>query len=98
MAEADAKVQVLDQADTVVTAVNRSSTSAASRYASAGGELVPGSDIDHVVDLQLGGSDTVSNMLPLNSSVNRSLGAQIQQQIKNLPTGTVINRVTIGPR
>jgi RHS repeat-associated protein len=96
--EANAKVQILDQADTVVTAVNRSGTSAAGRYSSAGGELISGSDIDHMVDLQLGGSDTVSNMWPLNSSVNRSLGAQIQQQIKNLSAGTVVNRVTIGPR
>ncbi|MGJ5037601.1 MULTISPECIES: RHS repeat-associated core domain-containing protein [unclassified Bradyrhizobium] len=98
MAQADAKVAILNEAETVVTAVNRSSTSAASRYSRAGGDLVPGSDIDHMVDLQLGGSDTVSNMWPLNSSVNRSLGAQIQQAIKNLPVGTAINRVTIGPR
>lgn len=98
MVEADAKVQILDQADTVVTAVSWAGTSAASRYANAGGDLLPGSDIDHMVDLQLGGSDTVSNMWPLNSSVNRSLGAQIQQRIKNLPVGMVINRATIGPR
>jgi hypothetical protein len=97
-AEADAKVQILDKGDTVVTAVQRSGTSAARRYESAGGKLVPGADIDHAVDLQLGGSDTVSNMWPLNSSVNRSLGSQIHQQIKDLPVGTVINRVTIGPR
>ena len=97
-AEADAKVQILDKGDTVVTAVKRSGTSAAKRYESAGGKLVPGSDIDHAVDLQLGGADTVSNMWPLNSSVNRSLGSQIHQQIKDLPVGTVINRVTIGPR
>ena len=49
-------------------------------------------------DLQLGGSDTIRNMWPLDSSVNWSLGAQIQQQIKNLPPGTKINRVTIGHR
>ncbi|MBE0388756.1 hypothetical protein PLUTE_a5074 [Pseudoalteromonas luteoviolacea DSM 6061] len=54
-----------------------------------------GHDVDHVVDLQLGGSDTLSNMLPLNSSVNRSLGSQIHHQIKNLPPGTVIDKVNI---
>jgi hypothetical protein len=36
--------------------------------------------------------------LPLNLNVNRSPGAQIQQQIKNLPLGTIVNRVTIRPR
>ena len=97
-AEADAKVQILDQGDTVVTAAKRSGTSAARRYEKAGGQSVPNSDIDHMVDLQLGGSDTVSNMWPLNSSVNRSLGSQIHHQIKDLPAGTVIDRVTIGPR
>ncbi|MDE2595235.1 MAG: HNH endonuclease [Sphingomonadales bacterium] len=95
-AEADLKVQMLTEGDTVVTQSTRSGTSAASRYRSAGNQIAPGNDIDHVIDLQLGGSDTVSNMLPLNSSVNRSLGAQIQHQIKNLPQGTVVNRVTIG--
>lgn len=60
-------------------------------------EQVPsGRDIDHMVDLQLGGSKTADNLWSLDSSVNRSLGAQVQQQIKNLPPGTRINRVTIG--
>lgn len=63
-----------------------------------GGFVAKGSDIDHIIDLQLGGANTVRNMWPLNSSVNRSLGAQISQQIKNLPAGTKINRVTIGDR
>jgi len=97
-AEADLKVQMLTEADTVVSQSTRSGTSAASRYRSAGNQIPAGNDIDHAVDLQLGGSDTVANMWPLNTSVNRSLGAQIQQQIKNLPHGTVINRVTIGER
>jgi hypothetical protein len=92
------KAQMLTEADTVVLQTARASTSAASRYRSSGGTIPPGSDVDHIIDLQLGGSDTVRNMLPLNSSVNRSLGAQIQLQIKNLPPGTRINRVTIGDR
>jgi len=78
-------------ADTVVTQSQRSGTSASSRYNRAGNTVPPGHDVDHVQDLQLGGSDTLSNMLPLDSSVNRSLGSQIHHQIKNLPTGTVIN-------
>jgi filamentous hemagglutinin len=95
-AEADAKVKILNDSDTVVSQVNRSGTSASSRYRQSGGLVPPGYDVDHMVDLQLGGSDTVSNMWPLNSSVNRSLGSQIQWQIKGLPPGTVIDGVTIG--
>ncbi|MDA8456972.1 Ig-like domain repeat protein [Acidovorax sp. GBBC 3334] len=96
--EAQAKVQILNDSPTVVTAVERSGTSASSRYTRAGGTVPSGSDVDHMVDLQLGGADVVTNMWPLNSSVNRSLGAQIHHQIKNLPPGTPINRVTIGDR
>jgi filamentous hemagglutinin len=55
-----------------------------------------GSDVDHMVDLQLGGTDTISNMSPLDMSVNRSLGAQIYQQTKGLQLGTKINNVKIG--
>lgn len=76
----------------------RGSTSARTMFQKSGGTVPSGSDVDHIIDLQLGGADTVRNMLPLNSSVNRSLGAQIQHQIKNLPPGTRINRVTIGDR
>jgi filamentous hemagglutinin len=34
-------------------------------------------------------------MAPLDASVNRSLGAQVQQQIKNVPNGTKVSKVTI---
>ncbi|TWB22782.1 hypothetical protein FBZ89_103412 [Nitrospirillum amazonense] len=96
-AEADAKVQLLNDADTVVTRnYTRSGTSASSRYRSAGNDIPANSDIDHMVDLQLGGEDTLRNMWPLDSSVNRSLGSQIHHQIKNLPDGTKIDNVTIG--
>lgn len=94
-AAADAKCQALCDTSTVVTQAQRSGTSASSRYKSAGNTVPSGHDVDHVVDLQLGGSDTLSNMLPLDSSVNRSLGSQIHHQIKNLPPGTVIDKVNI---
>lgn len=89
---------MLSESKTVVSPVTRTGTSAASRYKSAGNQIPTGADIDHATDLQLGGSDTLSNLLPLNSSVNRSLGAQIQYKIRNLPPGTVINLFTIGER
>ncbi|MBE4582508.1 hypothetical protein BOO34_14575 [Vibrio navarrensis] len=94
-AAADAKCQALCDANTVVTQSQRSGTSAASRYKRAGNSVPSGNDVDHVHDLQLGGSDTLSNMSPLDSSVNRSLGSQIHHQIKNLPLGTVIDKVNI---
>lgn len=52
-------------------------------------------DVDHTIDLQLGGSDTVDNMNPLDSSVNRSLGSQIHHAIRNYPDGTVFGKFTI---
>jgi hypothetical protein len=94
-AEAAAKTQVLSDSETVVSDAERAGTSAASRYRQAGGSIPPGNDVDHVIDLQLGGSDSVANMSPLNSSVNRSLGSQIHHRIKSLPMGTRVNRVTI---
>ena len=91
------KCRALTEADTVVTKdVERSGTSAADRYKKAGGEIPEGHDVDHVKDLQLGGTDEILNMAPLDKSVNRSLGRQIQHQIKDLPEGTKINKVTIG--
>ena len=96
IAAADAKVTALNDAETVLSDVNRAGTSAAGRYKSAGNIIPPGSDVDHTIDLQLGGSDTLSNMSPLDSSVNRSLGAQVYQQTKDLPIGTIIDEVTIG--
>ena len=50
-------------------------------------------DADHTVDLQLGGADDILNMSGLDSSVNRSLGSQINGQIKKLPAGTRVNNV-----
>lgn len=92
------KVQFLTDSDTVVLRTPRGGTSARTMFARAGNDVPEGSDIDHMVDLQLGGSDTLDNLWPLDSSVNRSLGAQIRYQIEVLPGGTRINRVTIGPR
>ncbi|OPX42854.1 hypothetical protein CLHUN_31780 [Ruminiclostridium hungatei] len=95
--EADAKVQALTEAPTVKTAPNRSGTSASSRYKKANGpDSVPqGKDVDHTIDLQLGGADDILNMNPLDNSVNRSLGKQIQNKIKDYPVGTQFDEFTI---
>ena len=83
-AAADAKVAALNDAAQAgglrVTTVQRSGTSASSRYQSAGGTVPRGADVDHVIDLQLGGLDDIANMSPLDASVNRSLGSQTMWQ------------------
>jgi filamentous hemagglutinin len=97
-AAADAKVAALNDADLVVTPVQRAGTSAASRYRSAGGVVSRGADVDHTIDLQLGGADDILNMNPLDYSVNRSLGAQIANQIRGLEPGTRICSLSICAR
>lgn len=44
-------------------------------------------DADHIHELQAGGLDIASNMWMLDSGVNRSVGAQIMNRIKDLPSG-----------
>ncbi|QGJ69330.1 Hypothetical protein PBC10988_10040 [Planctomycetales bacterium 10988] len=50
---------------------------------------------DHLQDLQLSGLDEASNLWLLDAEVNRSLGGQIWQQIRNLEDGTIIDRIDI---
>ncbi|MEG4506100.1 putative Ig domain-containing protein [Microcoleus sp. F6_B4] len=38
-------------------------------------------DVDHIIDLQFGGLDTVDNMWPLPASVNGSLGSKINNAV-----------------
>ncbi len=97
-ADAAVKAKILNDGETVVLQTERSGKPAVSRYRSSGGQVPADSDVDHAIDLQLGGADTVENMWPLNSSVNRSFGVQIRHRIKNMRPGTVINKVTIGDR
>ena len=96
---ADVKVAALNTragAGELRTSVaQRGGTSASSRYTRAGNEVPDGSDVDHIIDLQLGGLDEVANMSPLNASVNRSLGSQIMWQTKGLQVGTCIVAVKI---
>jgi len=61
-----------------------------------GPDSIPeGYDIDHKIDLQLGGADDISNMWAIDRSVNRSLGIQIYHQIKNYPEDTVFGEFHI---
>ncbi|WP_397538200.1 hypothetical protein [Rummeliibacillus pycnus] len=96
-AEADVKVKALTEAKTVKTIPNRGGTSASSRYKKVKGvDSVPkGKDVDHTIDLQLGGADDILNMNPLDKSVNRSLGKQIQHKTKEYPHGTIFDKFKI---
>ena len=51
---------------------------------------------DHIHELQLSGLDESSNLWLLDADVNTGIGRQIWQQIKNLPDGTIIDRIEIG--
>ena len=93
--QADKKIKTLNGASTVVTKNPTRMKNTKKRYEETGGEVPKGYDVDHMIDLQLGGKDLPSNMKPLDSSVNRSLGIQIHQSIKDLPEGTTILKFKI---
>jgi predicted metal-dependent hydrolase len=50
------------------------------------------SDIDHIIDLQLGGSNSSSNLRSLDSFTNQDLGRQIAQQLKD-KNGNIISDI-----
>lgn len=91
---ADEKVQAIWEAgrrgELKKTRSQRDNTSASSRYKKAGGSVPDGHDVDHTIELQLGGSDDLSNMKPLDITVNRSIGRQIEAQLRNLEYGAPI--------
>lgn len=97
-AAADSKATALTEADTIVTVVERAATSLRARYTREVGDIPDNADLDHIQDLQLGGLDDILNVGPLDSSVNRSLGAQINHRISDLEIGTPIGRVRMGER
>ena len=89
-AEADAKCRSLTKADTKKTNVDgKRKKSKTAKYRKA--NSIPSSqDVDHTIDLQLGGIDDATNMNGLDKSVNRSLGSQINYLISNLPENTIL--------
>ena len=89
-AEADAKCKALTEADTKKTNVEgKRKKSKTSKYRKD--NSIPSSqDVDHTIDLQLGGIDDATNMNGLDKSVNRSLGSQINFLINDLPENTIL--------
>ena len=55
-------------------------------------------DVDHIIDLKLGGKDSYSNLTWFDLSVNRSFGSQVGRTTNALPNGAIIRSVTIGYR
>ena len=93
---ADEKCAFLTKADTRVNHnVERSWIDGSSLYKKSWGTVPEWSDVDHKVDLQLWWKNILDNLAPLDSSVNRSLWAQIRAKIKNLPHWTKIWKITI---
>lgn len=93
--EANKKARALNEAagrgELIKTQVNRSSQSASVTYQKETGKKVPrGSQVDHTIELQLGGKDDKTNMKPLDASVNASFGTQIRYQISNRDFGDTI--------
>lgn len=77
------------------TPVVRDATPASERYKATGKDVPDGYDVDHQIELQLGGRDDISNMKPLDKSVNRSFGTQIEWQLRELPYGHVVTAFAI---
>lgn len=89
--EADIKCKALTEANTVKTNVSgKRDATKTSRYRKDN-NILSNQDVDHTIDLQLGGIDDMTNMSGLDRSVNRSLGKQINILIGKLPEGTVLN-------
>ncbi|MCX4910042.1 DUF4157 domain-containing protein [Streptomyces sp. NBC_00878] len=48
-------------------------------------------DVDHVIDLQLGGIDTYKNFYLLDSHTNQDMGSKLYLEVKDSPNGSLIN-------
>jgi hypothetical protein len=96
VAQAYEKAEALTKAETVVTKnpVKREAN-LRSKFKKAGGEVKDNEHVDHINELQLGGTNNFNNLKAFDASVNMSFGAQIKNQIKNVPDGTRVNRVVI---
>lgn len=59
----------------------------------AGGTVADAEDIDHVIDLQVGGGHDASNLKPLDVAINRSLGSQIASQLDGFAVSQAVPSV-----
>ena len=95
-AQADAKLKALSEAYTEKTIVTkRKQVRNKFKKAFNMSEIPMGYDVDHIIDLQLGGTNDIMNLQLLDSSVNRSLGVQIAKAISQYDVGTVFGNFSI---
>ena len=93
------KIKALTEAGTFKEMTPRKGSASKRFKGEHGDDSVPAKhDVDHIIELQLGGADDLCNMEPLCRSVNRSFGAQIKNLLKDLPEGAKINKFTIVDR
>ncbi len=92
--QAKAKVRMLSKNKTVKTKVTKRGNQTKT-FRKKAPEVPFRCDVDHIIDLQLGGADSFKNMWFLDSSVNRSLGVQISNAIKKYDIGTEFGRFKI---
>jgi hypothetical protein len=91
-AEFEEKVRLMNERDLIKPAKPESRTSSFRRdYIAKFGPIGKGKDVDHIQELQLGGKNALDNAMPLDKSVNRSVGSQIKHQIKSDDIGTTYN-------
>ena len=99
IAQARAKVATLNAAaksgEIAKSTSVRGGTNAAAKWKAACGSVPHGCDLDHKIDLQLGGNNAIENLSPLDRSVNRSLGAQVYHGIRGLDDGAKVGGFTI---
>jgi hypothetical protein len=50
-------------------------------------------DVDHLIDLQVGGLDSWYNLGLTGRSANRSIGKSLELRMKELPIGTIIEKI-----
>lgn len=92
------KVGKLDEAAAeglLVKTKSEKGQAAAGIFEKNGGVRAPGKDVDHTIDKQLGGTNSPENLANLDSSVNRSFGKQIADQLKDSPYGTTVAAVML---
>jgi len=95
--QADAKLQALSEGYTEKSITQKQRKPLKETFLKINNlDRIPeGYDLDHIIDLQLGGLDDIMNTQLLDRSVNRSLGAQIMHAIAQYEVGTVLGKFTI---
>ena len=89
-AAADEKLRYLTEGITIKTIVENRKHNVREFFRRAAGlvSIDSNMDVDHKIDLQLGGTNELSNLWLLDKHINRSLGKQVELQIRKYPVGT----------